>query len=144
MSPDAIVPASASSPAEALDLLCEALSDGDVEAAASLYEPGAVLSLVAGDQRRHGALREALASLAGMKLAFEAVCLGTVVTGDTTLVLVHRSVTGFLGEAKTACVGQGAASLRRQPSGAWLIVADRWGLSAPFAANFPPGSLAGA
>ncbi|MHB1497603.1 MAG: YybH family protein [Acidimicrobiales bacterium] len=138
MSPDAIAPASASSPAEALELLCEALSDGDVEAAASRYEPGAVVSVVAGDRRRHGALREALASLAGMKLAVEATCLGTVVAGDTALVLVYRSVSGLPGEAKTACAGQGAATLRRQPSGAWLIVADRWGLNGPLAANFPP------
>jgi ketosteroid isomerase-like protein len=140
MSPDAIAPASASSPAEALELLCEAISDGDVEAAAALYEPGAVLSVVAGDRRRHGALREGLASLAGLKLAVEATCLATVAAGDTALVLVYRSVSALPGEAKTACAGQGAATLRRQPSGAWLIVADRWGLNGPIAANFAPAT----
>jgi hypothetical protein len=41
MYPEPIEPATADKPAEALRLVCEALSDGDLEAAVALYEPGA-------------------------------------------------------------------------------------------------------
>ncbi len=41
--PDPIAPPAAQQPAEATDLVCLALSDGDLEAALAQYEPGAAL-----------------------------------------------------------------------------------------------------
>jgi ketosteroid isomerase-like protein len=132
MEPDAIAPARATSPAEAFELLCEALSDGDVEAAASLYEPGAVLSTGPGERWCAGELREALACIANMKRPVEASVLDTVVSGEIALVLVSRSVCGLAGESRKAPAGLGAATLRKQPHETWMIVTDHWGLSIPW------------
>ena len=55
MYPEPIEPAMADKPADALRLICEALSDGDLEAAVALYDPGAALAVVVGTSApRHG------------------------------------------------------------------------------------------
>ena len=46
---DPIAPPAASQPAEAVELVCQAVSGGDLEAAIAQYEVGAVLRPWAGD-----------------------------------------------------------------------------------------------
>ena len=124
-----IRPATASSPAEALALLCEALSDGDVEAAACLYEPNAVVSLTLGDPCGASPLEEALSALASMKLAVEVAMVDAVMVNDLALVLASRSLVGLTSAgARASATGQGAVVLRKGPGEAWRFVADHWGL----------------
>jgi ketosteroid isomerase-like protein len=127
-----IRPATASSPAEALALLCEALSDGDVEAALSLYEPGALLVLAPrGELGHERCLDETVASLASTRLVFEARPLREVLAGDVALLLAARTVIGKAPDgASLDEASQGAAVLRNSPSQGWRFVLDYWGIEA--------------
>jgi len=88
--PDPIAPPAAQQPAEATDLVCLALSDGDLEAALAQYEPGAALRPWAVDAAPGAdGLRAILARVMDLRLPLSA----TVLAADAWC-LVDLSVPG--------------------------------------------------
>jgi ketosteroid isomerase-like protein len=141
--PDPIEPPAARRPAEALELVCAALSDGDLEAALAQYESSAMLAhwpqrAVSADRD----LRGALARFMALRLPLS-IRIGTVLEADgLALVTCDRRVagTGPDGE-RVALSGHGCAILRPQEDGAWRIVTDAWQVVTelpPEPPEFPP------
>ncbi len=133
--PDPIKPPAAKRPSEALELVSQALSDGDLEAALAQYESSAVLAYWpqwrrgAGDG--HGDMRSTLACFMALRLPLS-LRITTVLEGsELVLVICERRVagTGPDGE-RVQLSGLGCAVLRPQPDGAWRIAADAWSVGA--------------
>jgi ketosteroid isomerase-like protein len=128
--PDPIEPPAARRPEEALELVCAALSDGDLEAALAQYESSAMLAhwpqrAVSADRDIRGALTRFMA----LRLPLS-IRIGTVLEADgLALVTCDRRVagTGPDGE-QVAWSGRGCAVVRPQHDGAWRIAADAWAL----------------
>jgi ketosteroid isomerase-like protein len=126
--PDPIKPPGARRPEEALELVCVALSDGDLEAALAQYESSAMLAhwpcrLVSAGRDVRGALTCFMALRLPLSLR-----IGAVLEADgLALVTCDRRVagTGPDGE-QVALSGRGCAVVRPQRDGAWRIAADAW------------------
>jgi ketosteroid isomerase-like protein len=131
MNPEPIEPATAREPAEALKLVCEALSDGDLEAAVALYEPGATLVLGAeAEPRPTEEVRKALGELMDTRLPVEVWVTGELTTGDLALVLALRTISGSAIDGSfVQLAGEGGAVLRKDPKRGWQVVADDWNLT---------------
>jgi ketosteroid isomerase-like protein len=131
--PDPIAPPVASRPAEAVELVCLAVSDGDLEAALAQYEAGAVLRPWAGDPGGGtGGVADALVRLMNLRLPLSAR-IRAVVPGDgLALVLGERHIAGT-GPDRTRIqlTGAGATVVRRQQGGSWRIAIDAWYLNGP-------------
>ncbi len=121
---------------EALELVSQALSDGDLEAALAQYEGQALLSCWPQlARRRDGDIRGALASFMALRLPL-AVRITTVLqTEELALVICERRVSGTSPDGDQVRLGgPGCAVVRPQPDGSWRIAADAWHLSLD-----PPG-----
>ena len=130
---DPIPPPAARQPAEALELVSLALSDGDLEAAVAQYERGAMLRPWARDAAEPGAgLRDLLASVMALRLPLSVTLRAVLPAGDLALVVGERRLAGLRPDrARIDWCGTGATLLRRQPDGTWRILADAWCLSGP-------------
>ena len=131
--PDPIAPLVASQPAEAVELVCLAVSDGDLEAALAQYEAGAVLRPWARDPG--GAtddVADALIQLMDLRLPLS-VRIRAVVPGDgVALIVGERHIAGTgPGRERIQLSGAGATVVRRQQGGSWRIAADAWCLDGP-------------
>jgi ketosteroid isomerase-like protein len=137
MYPEPIGPATADNPAEALRLVCEALSNGDLEAAVALYEPRATLALCAHKSaRRTEEVRAALAELIETRLPVRVAITREIVTGDFALVFVVRTISGrSIGGSLVELGGEGGAMLRRDSNQNWQLVVDDWNLTTPNGPN---------
>jgi hypothetical protein len=143
---DLIRPPVARRPEEALELVSQALSDGDLEAALAQYEKDALLAYwpcwPRGDEpqsppgtprktRYHDDSNEdvgqALASFMALRLPLSVRITSVLESPELALVICERRVagTGPDGE-QVRLTGQGCAVLRPQPDGAWRIAADAW------------------
>jgi ketosteroid isomerase-like protein len=137
--PDPITPPMASRPAEAVELVSLAISDGDLEAAVAQYETGAVLRPWARDQDGDtGSVAEALSQLMDLRLPLS-VRIRAVVPGDgLALVVGERYIAGTGPDCERIQLsGAGATVVRRQPGGSWRIVADAWCLDGSDAGEAP-------
>ena len=125
--PDPIPPPAAGRPEEALELLAQALSDGDLEAALAQYEPAA--RLAAWPPGRQEATRSALTCFMALRLPLT-VQIGTVLRADgVALVSCARRTAGIGPDGEEVEYrGLGAAVVRAQPDGSWRIAADAWAL----------------
>jgi len=125
---DPIQPPAARQPEEAVELVSQALSDGDLEAALAQYEPAArLVSWASADSE----IRSALTCFMALRLPL-ATRIGTVLRAPgLALVLCERHTegTGPDGEEVKYC-GNGCAVVRLQPDGTWRIAADAWHLEA--------------
>ena len=162
--PDPIGPPAARRPEEALELVSQALSDGDLEAALAQYEKGALLAYwpqcwprgdepqdPPGTPRRashadSGDAGQALTSFMALRLPLSVRITTVLESAELALVICERQVagTGPDGE-RVRLSGHGCAVLRPQPDGAWRIAADAWrvGTELPLdSPEIPPG-LAG-
>jgi ketosteroid isomerase-like protein len=126
--PDLIEPPAARVPAEVLLLACAALTDGDLEAAVSLYEPDASLSW--GQEHPaagHVAIRQALAVVMDMRLPLRARSVQVLRAGPLALITGERALTGTgLDGVAVTLTGPTALIARCQPDGTWLAAADQW------------------
>ena len=136
--PDPIPPPAAGRPEEALELLAQALSDGDLEAALAQYEPGA--HLATWPPGPEDTIRGALTCFMALRLPLT-MQIGTVLRADGVALVScarHTTGTGPDGE-EVEYRGLGAAVVRAQPDGTWRIAADAWHL-APGTRGTPGGS----
>ena len=138
--PDPIAPPVAGRPAEAVELVSLAVSDGDLEAALAQYEAGAVLRPWSrepdGDT---DGVAEALIWMIDLRLPLSVRIRTVLPAGDLTLVLAERHIAGTgPGFERIQLSGPGATVVRRQQGGSWRIAADAWCLSPPSAGQ-PPG-----
>jgi ketosteroid isomerase-like protein len=137
---DLIPPAVARSPAEALEIVSLAISDGDLEAALAQYEHSAILrpwqsdpadgeaSAIAGGGSGSAASR--LQDVMDLRLPLALRVLDVVPAGDLALVLAERRISGAGPDSeRVELMGSGAAMVRRQPGGGWRIAADAWRLA---------------
>jgi ketosteroid isomerase-like protein len=131
--PDPIAPPVASRPAEAVELVSLAVSDGDLEAALAQYEAGAVLRPWARDPGGDtDGVAGALIRLMDLRLPLS-VRIRAVVPGDgVALVVGEWHIVGTGPDCEPVQLsGAGATVARRQPGGSWRIAADAWCLDGP-------------
>ena len=128
---DPIAPPVAAWPAEAVELVCLAVSGGDLEAALAQYESGAVLWPWAHDPARVGdTVADALIVLMDLRLPVSVQISAAVRAGALALVLSTRHIFGTGPDCEPVHLsGAGATVVRRQQAGSWRIVADAWHLS---------------
>jgi len=131
--PDPIAPPAASRPAEAVELVSLAVSDGDLEAALAQYEAGAVLRPWAHDQGGDTCgVAGALIPLIDLRLPLAVRIRAVVPTGSLALVVGERHIAGTGPDCEQIQLsGAGATVVRRQQGGSWRIVADAWCLDGP-------------
>ncbi len=145
--PDPIKPPAAKRPEEALELVSQALSDGDLEAALAQYESSAVLACwprcwLPGADDGHGDVRGTLTRFMALRLPLSLRITSVLEGSGLALVICQRRVagTGPDGE-RVRLSGLGCAVLRPQPDGAWRIAADAWSVGAelpPDPPEIPP------
>jgi hypothetical protein len=142
---DPIKPPAARRPQEALELVSQALSDGDLEAALAQYEGAARLVTwqqqepsTAGEVPRaevssaevsSAEVRSALTCFMALRLPL-AVRIGTVLSAPgLALVICERHTKGTDPDGEQVSYrGHGCAVVRAQPDGSWRIAADAWHL----------------
>jgi ketosteroid isomerase-like protein len=116
-----------------VELVCLAVSGGDLDAALAQYEAGAVLRPWAHDPGGHThGVAEALIQLMGLRLPLS-VRICTIVPGDgLALVAGEWHIAGTGPDCEPVQLsGAGATVVRRQPGGSWRIAADAWCLDGP-------------
>ena len=116
----------ASTPAEVLDLLRQALDSGDLDAAAALFEPEATFIPPAGDPvTGTDAIRSALEALFVRRPSFTNRVHKILRSGDLALTYPLWTIrdTDDNGEPVEE-TGQGHVLVRRQPDESWLIAID--------------------
>ena len=138
---DVIEPPAARRPEEALELVSQALSDGDLEAALAQYEKGALLAYWPDEC---SGVRQALTSVMALRLPLYVRIATVLESPELALVICERRIagTGPDGE-RVQLSGRGCAVLRPQPDGAWRIAADAWrvGTELPLdPPEIPPGT----
>jgi ketosteroid isomerase-like protein len=110
--------------------LTHAVNRGDLEAAAALYQPEAVLVGQPGDAALgYAPVREALGRFIALRPTLTTTASRVVEAGDLALYLGRWRLTGIGPDgAPVTMGGESADVLRRQPDGHWLIaVDDPWG-----------------
>ena len=134
---DPIKPPAARRPEEALELVSQALSDGDLEAALAQYEKTALLAYwpsVMDDTD----LREVLTVLMALRLPLSVRVVLVLESPELALVVCERRVAGTGPDGEPVrLAGHGCAMLRPQPDGSWRIVADMWHVG-PELPLYPP------
>jgi ketosteroid isomerase-like protein len=129
---DPIAPPAARRPEEALELVSQALSDGELEAALAQYEDSArIRTWQASPGGADEAVRSALTCFMALRLPL-AVEIATVlrVPGLALVICQRRTAgTGPDGE-QVSYHGNGCAMVRAQADGSWRIAADTWQLGA--------------
>ena len=144
---DLIRPPVARRPEEALELVAQALSDGDLEAALAQYEKGALLAYwpqcwPRGDDPpgtprgtsydgNGNDVGQALASFMALRLPLSVRITSVLESPELALVICERRVAGTGPDGEQVRLnGHGCAVLRPQPDGAWRIAADAWSVGA--------------
>ena len=138
---DPIRPPAARRPDEALELVSQALSDGDLEAALAQYEKGALLACW--PVSKAAGAGEVLAGVMALRLPLY-LRISSVLEGpELALVICERRVAGTGPDGERVWFsGHGCAVLRPQPDGAWRIAADAWRVETelpPDPPEIPPG-----
>jgi uncharacterized protein (TIGR02246 family) len=107
-------------------LIDEAVSAGDADAAAALFEPDAVLVLPGKPAvRGRDAIRQAFAELAAMKPKLRGKLKHVVVAGGLAHVVVEWQMEGVDPDGEPFIqTGVATDVMRRQPDGTWLYVID--------------------
>ena len=133
--PDPIAPPVAAWPAEAVELVCLAVSGGDLEAALAQYEAGAMLRPWARDPGGETYdVADALIQLMDLRLPLSVRIRAVVPGGGLALVVGEWHIAGTGPDReRIQLTGAGATVVRRQQAGSWRIAADAWCLDGPAA-----------
>jgi ketosteroid isomerase-like protein len=130
---DLIGPPVARRPEEALELVAQALSDGDLEAALAQYEKGALLAGWPGGDGSAAAMTgdndvgQALARVMALRLPLSVRVVIVLQSPELALVVCGRRIAGTDPDGEPVrLAGHGCAMLRPQPDGSWRIAADVW------------------
>jgi len=128
---DLIAPPAGRDPAEVVDLVRVALSDGDLDAAIAQYERGAALRPWAHSAAwPDGTVPHWLAGLMALRLPIAARVCAVIPAGGVALVIAERHITGADADCQPVDLhGVGATVVRRQHGGVWRIAADAWALT---------------
>lgn len=127
---DLIQPASAAGPEELCDLIADAISDGDLDAALSYYEPAAIVAVgTAAPAVGRAAIRQMLGCAVEAKLAYEVHVQRSLITHDfaqeIALLTGRWSTRGTSPEGdQLARAGTVSSIARRGPHGAWRVAAE--------------------
>jgi ketosteroid isomerase-like protein len=142
---DLIPPALARHPAEVVELVAVAISDGDLEAALAQYEQGAVLWPWRESSPAEAPVAGHLSAVMDLRLPVGLTVRAVVPAGSLALVLADRRISGTGPDCEhIELAGSGAAVVRRQPGGGWRIAADAWclaGTGLPGVSPRAPGEL---
>jgi ketosteroid isomerase-like protein len=124
---DPIRPPAARRPEEALELVSQALSDGDLEAALAQYEKTALLAYWPSVISLDSDVREALTVFMALRLPLSVRVVIVLESPELALVVCERRVAGTDPDGEPVRrTGHGCAMLRPQPDGSWRIAADVW------------------
>ena len=139
--PDPIAPPVARRATEAVELVCQALSDGDLDAALAQYENPAQLQTRA--RPAPGASpRDSLHELMDLRLPVSLTIQEILQVSGLTVVICERRISGLGPDCEPIRLrGYGFAAVRPRPDGAWRIAIDSWCLEAipdEAAAELPP------
>jgi ketosteroid isomerase-like protein len=142
--PDPIQPPAARRPEEALELVAQALSDGDLEAAVAQYEKTALLAYWPNDRYGDRDVRETLTAFMALRLPMTVRIVLVLESPELTLAVCARRVAGTDADgAPVRLTGHGCAMLRPRPDGSWRIVADVWHVGPELPAGLPGFTLSG-
>ena len=127
----AITPPLATAPDQACRLVCDAVSDGDLDAALAHYEADAV---IAAENTAHGReeIRGLLADAAASRMLFSVVVRRTVLAQDIALVAGDWTREG------TGRHGRQVSSRGRYSSVVRLDAAGHWRIAVESIAAYPP------
>lgn len=131
--PDPIAPPAARRPEETLELVAQAFSDGDIEAALAQYEDTAQLLPWAQppDGERNSGLRETMARFMALRLPLALQVREVLQIEGLSVVMCERRIAGIGPDRDPVRLrGYGFAAVRPQPDGSWRIVMDAWCLEA--------------
>ena len=131
--PDPIAPPVARQPAETVELVCLAVSDGDLETALAQYEAGAPLRPWAHHpDGAAGQIADILLGLIDLRLPLSVRISAIVAADGVALVLGERLIAGAGPDRQLIQLrGSGATVVRCQRDGSWRIAADAWNLGGP-------------
>lgn len=134
---DPIPPPVARRPEEVLELVSQALSDGDLEAVLAQYEHGALLRPWAEKSASDGdSVGDILRNLMELRLPLSATVRAVLPARELALVLAERHMAGRGPDGqRVQLTGLGSTVVRERPDGTWRIVVDAWGLDGPGAAD---------
>ena len=135
--PDPIAPPVARQPAETVELVCLAVSDGDLETALAQYEAGAPLRPWAHHpDGAAGQIADILLGLIDLRLPLSLRICAIVAADGVALVLGERRIAGTGPDRRwIQFSGSGATVVRCQRVGSWRIAADAWNLGGPKAGH---------
>jgi ketosteroid isomerase-like protein len=134
---DPIAPSAARHPAEAVELVAQAVSDGDLDAALAQYEPGAALrpwavppsAAMSVADGTDGPMARLLSHVMELRLPVAVRVCDVAQTGDIAVVVAERRIAGIGADRQpVALSGIGAAVVLRNLAG-WRIAADAWCLA---------------
>lgn len=130
---DPIPPPVARRPAEVLELVSHALSDGDLEAVLAQYEHGALVRPWAEKSASDGdSAGDILRSLMDLRLPLSVTVRAVLPARGLALVLAERHMAGRGPDGqRIQLTGLGSTVVRESPDGTWRIVVDAWALDGP-------------
>lgn len=124
--PDPIAPPVARRATEAVELVCQALSDGDLDAALAQYEDSAQLQSWARPAPGAGP-RDSLHELMDLRLPVSLTIQEILQVSGLTVVICERRIAGLGPDCEPIRLrGYGFAAVRPRPDGAWRIAIDSW------------------
>jgi hypothetical protein len=124
---DPIAPPAARRPDEALELVSQAFSDGDLEAALAQYEDAAQLQPWARPYSPVLGLHAAMAGLMALRLPLAVQVYDVLKVSGLTVLTCERRIAGIGPDFEQVRLrGFGFAAVRPQPDGTWRIAVDAW------------------
>ncbi|MBV9451055.1 MAG: hypothetical protein JO345_34720 [Streptosporangiaceae bacterium] len=125
---DPIAPPAARNPEEALELLSQAFSDGDMEAALAQYEDSAqLLPWARRTGPEEGDRRSAMQWLMALRLPLSVQVSEVLQISGLYVVMCERRIAGIGPDCEPVRLrGYGFAAIRPQPDGTWRIAIDAW------------------
>ena len=128
---DPIVPLTARWPAEAVELVSLAVSDGDLGAALAQYEPTAPLRPWARQTADGTGIRAAILHVMNLRLPLAVEIRTVLPAAGLVLIVAERLMAGTGPDGQPVRLrGLGCTVVRPQPDGTWRIAADAWCLAA--------------